>query len=112
MGDFAFYDTWPIFRTPQVVVTMDCDFGGSDVLLGGDGFADYLVGGTSNDTIRADKSLSTNSSNLDVVFGDHGKILFYEDESHKLQQAITTEAQCNSGGDDTVTLGPGDDVVR
>ena len=72
---------------------------------------DYLVGGSFDDTINADDSNSTNDGNSDVVFGDHAKILFYEDISHKLQEAITRDEECESGGSDVITLGPGDDLV-
>ena len=72
---------------------------------------DYIVAGRLNDTVFADDSSSTSSTTSDVVFGDHGEIMFYENESHKLRQAITIDGDCNSGGSDVITLGPGDDLV-
>ena len=77
---------------------------------GEDGNVDYMIGGSLYDTIFADESVSTNSSNLDTVFGDHAEMVFYWNESHKLQQAVTTDAGCN-GGSALITLGPGDDWV-
>ena len=78
---------------------------------GGDGALDYTVGGSLNDFIYADDSWSTNNANSDVVFGDHAETMFHGHESHERQQATTTDAACNSGGSDLITLGPGDDLV-
>ena len=111
VGDFAFYDTSSTSRYPKLLLTINCSFGGEDTLYGGNGLVDYIVGGSGDDIIQADSSLSTNSSNLDVVFGDHAEILFYEDETHRLQQALTTDPGCGPGND-IITLGPGDDLVR
>ena len=85
--------------------------GGTDTLHGGEGDVDYIVGGSFNDVVYADDSNSTNIANSDVVFGDHAEILFYEDESHKLQQAITIDVNCSNDGNDAIILGPGDDLV-
>ena len=111
VGDFAFYNTSAAMGYPEVLRSINCDVGGADTLLGGDGEMDYIVAGRFNDTVFADDSSSTNSANSDVVFGDHGEIMFYDDESHKLQQAITTDVDCDSGGSDVITLGPGNDLV-
>ena len=72
---------------------------------------DCTVGGGFNDMIHADDSNSTNIANSDAVFGDHAETLFHEDESHELQQAIAIDVNCSGGGNDTVILGPGDDLV-
>ena len=85
--------------------------GGNDTLHGGDGDLDLLVGGSWNDKIFADDSLSTNVDSSDVVFGDQAELFFYGDESHKLQNATATDAGCFGGGTDIITLGPGDDLV-
>ena len=92
-------------------MTINCNIGGNDTLHGGDGNIDYIVGGTLNDMIYADDINSSNNANSDVVFGDHAEIMFYEDESHKLHQAITIDGNCSSGGSDIIILGPGDDLV-
>ena len=68
----------------------------------------HFVGSSFNDTIHADDSNSTNNANSDVVFGDHAETMFYEEESHKLQQAITVDGECNNGGGDLITSGPGE----
>ena len=67
---------------------------------------DYIVGCSFNNTVYADDMYSTNGSNLYIVFGDHAEIMFYEDESYKLKQAITIDAECN-GCNDIITLGLG-----
>ena len=79
-------------------------------MYGGDGDVDFIIGGSSDDMIYADNSSSTNNGNRDIVFGDHGEIVFYDDESHKVEQATTIDAGCN-GGSDVITLGSGDDLV-
>jgi len=48
---------------------------------------------------------------MDLVFGDHASISLSADMSHKLEYATTTDAGCN-GGEDNITLGSGDDLVR
>ena len=49
IGDFAFYDTWGISSYPKLLLTMNCNIGGTDTLHGGDGDIDYLVGGSLNE---------------------------------------------------------------
>ena len=110
MGDFGFYDTWSFSGNPKLLVSINCTYGGEDALYGGDGDVDYIVGGRSDDTIYGDDTSSTNNENLDLVFGDHAQIMFYEEQSHKLAHAVTTNAGCNGGNDD-IWLGPGDDLV-
>ena len=110
MGDFGLYDSWIGSRYPRYISTINCSLGGDDSLYGGEGAVDYIVGGSLNDKIFADDMLSTNGSNVDIVFGDHAYIMFYEDESHRLQEAVTIDVECN-GGNDEITLGPGDDLV-
>ena len=46
MGDLALYETWPDTRLPKLISTIDCDVGGNDILYGGDGDVDYIVGGS------------------------------------------------------------------
>ena len=111
VGDMALYETWPNSRLPKRISTIDCDVGGSDDLYGGEGDVDYIVGGSSNDTIFADDSTYTDNSTLGIVFGDHAEIMFYENHSHRLDQAIAINADCESGGSDIIILGPGDDWV-
>ena len=48
---------------------------------------------------------------MDLVFGDHASASLSADVSHKLEYATTTDAGCE-GGEDTIILGPGDDLVR
>ena len=91
-------------------MTIDCSVGGYDTLHGGEGDVDYIVGGSFDDAIYGDHNASTNIANSDVVFGDHAEIVFYANETHKLQHAITIDGNC-SGGSDIITLGPGDDLV-
>lgn len=61
---------------------------------------DYLIGGGFKDTIEG-------QNGMDLAFGDHAKLAFYEAESHKLRFATTTNPSC-AGGDDTINLGAGD----
>ena len=44
---------------------------------------------------------------MDLVIGDHGYLVFYESDSHRLRYATTTNHSC-FGGFDTIDLGPGD----
>ena len=110
VGDFASYDTWES-SYPKHLLTINCSLGGNDTLHGGDGDIDLIVGGSWNDKIFADDSLSTNIDSSDVVFGDQAEVFFYGDESHRLQNATTADAGCTDGGSDRITLGPGDDLV-
>ena len=68
--------------------------------MGGAGSVDYLIGGGFNDTIEG-------NDGMDLVFGDHAFLTFYEDESHRLRYARTINHSC-SGGFDTIDLGSGD----
>ena len=92
-------------------MTINCSLGGSDSLHGGDGDVDYIIGGSLNDTIYGDDNNSTNIGNSDVVFGDHAEILFNGHESHILEQVATIDGNCSSGGNDIISMGPGDDLV-
>ena len=81
-------------------LSVSCDLGGKDVLYGGSGVVDYLIGGGFNDTIEG-------QNGMDLVFGDHAHLTFYKAESHRLRFATTTNHSC-SGGYDTIDLGSGD----
>ena len=87
----------------SVYFAPDCALGGSDTLRGGDGIVDYLIGGAYDDVIYGEDG-------MDLAFGDHASIWLYEDETHKLQYATTTEASCTPGAD-TISLGSGDDIA-
>jgi Ca2+-binding RTX toxin-like protein len=88
---------------PESLTSKNCFDGGDDILTGGSGDVDYLIGGTANDTISG-------NDGSDLVFGDHARITLYGDQSHKLLFATTIDAEC-SGGDDFIELGDGDDIV-
>lgn len=72
---------------------------------------DYLVGGGFNDTIYGDDD-DGRPDGVNMVFGDHARIEFYDDfsESHRLLTAVPTDCDC-SGGSDTISLGSNDDIV-
>jgi hypothetical protein len=84
------------------LTTINCSDGGADTITGGSGIVNYIVGGGYNDHIEG-------NDGMDLVFGDHAHVDLF-DESHKLKYATTTDAGC-TGGDDTITLGEGDDIV-
>jgi Ca2+-binding RTX toxin-like protein len=88
--------------SPKLLTTINCSDGGADTLTGGSGVVDYIVGGGYNDHIEG-------NDGMDLVFGDHARIDLFV-ESHKLKYATTTNTGC-TGGDDTITLGEGDDIV-
>ena len=89
--------------SPKLITSIDCLEGGDDTLYGGNGDVDYIIGGAHNDTIQG-------NDGMDLVFGDHALIELYENESHKLRFAKTILEFC-AGGDDHITLGPGDDMA-
>lgn len=80
--------------------SIDCANGGDDELYGGDGLVDYLIGGSFNDTIEG-------QDGMDLAFGDHASLSFYETESHQLRHATTKDPSC-AGGTDYIDLGSGD----
>jgi Ca2+-binding RTX toxin-like protein len=86
--------------SPKHLLSISCCLGGNDKIYGGAGDVDYLIGGGFNDTIEG-------NDGMDLVFGDHAFLTFYETESHRLRYATTTNHSC-SGGDDTINLGAGD----
>ena len=88
--------------SPKIAKTINCIDGWNDTLFGGPGAVDYLFGGGYNDTIEGNEG-------MDLVFGDHGSVSFYE-ESHKLLFSKTSDNYCR-GGDDLIRLGDGDDLV-
>lgn len=88
--------------SPKTATTINCGDGGPDTLLGGSGLADYIVGGSFDDTIEGNEG-------MDLAFGDHAGIDFFE-ESHKLKFATTMETGCTRGKD-SIKLGSGDDIV-
>lgn len=88
---------------PTLLSTLGCDQGGNDILSGGEGEVNYIVGGSFDDTIYG-------GSGMDLVFGDHATISLYGDTSHKLRIAETVDAACG-GGSDEIFLGDGDDIV-
>ena len=60
------------------------------------------------DGIVAERTEQNPSSIFSCVIHE---IIFYADESHKLQQAITIDGECNNDGSDIISLGAGDDLV-
>ncbi|GAX18396.1 hypothetical protein FisN_2Lh003 [Fistulifera solaris] len=88
---------------PTSLLTLSCDQGGNDILSGGEGVVNYIVGGSFDDTIQG-------SGAMDLVFGDHASISLYADSSHKLQIAVTVDPACG-GGSDEIYLGAGDDIA-
>ena len=85
--------------SPKSALSISCRLSGEDEILGRDGLVDYVVGGGRNDKIEGNEG-------MDLVFGDHAYLTFYNEESHKLRFATTTNHSC-TGGNDTVDLGPG-----
>lgn len=82
--------------------TINCSDGGSDVLSGGSGDVDYIIGGGFDDVIDG-------NSGMDLVFGDHALIKMHE-LSHRLDYATTIDPDCSVGAD-IIRLGEGDDIV-
>ena len=64
---------------------------------------DYVIAGGYNDTVQG-------NDGPDLVFGDHGIILLYDDEPYKLNFAITSYPYCTPGIDN-ITLGHGNDIA-
>ena len=86
--------------SPKEAISTSCELSGKDTLYGRAGLVDYLIGGGFDDTIEG-------NDGMDLVFGDHAYLTFYNHESHKLKFATTTNHSC-SGGDDLIDLGSGD----
>lgn len=73
-----------------------------DILSGGPGEVDYIIGGGFDDVIDG-------NAGMDLVFGDHALIKMHE-LSHKLNYATTIDPGCSKGAD-LIQLGDGDDIV-
>ena len=97
----SFVPCFALGNRPKSVKTAACDYGNNDFLYGGDG-VDYIIAGALDDTIDS-------GNGTDVVFGDHGSIYLSEMFPYKLLSAQTTNSTCEPGND-TITLGEGDDV--
>ena len=63
---------------------------------------DYIIAGAFDDYVDS-------GNGTDLVFGDHGSIIMSEDFPYKLLSAETTFSTCTPGND-TITLGEGDDI--
>lgn len=106
-GDSAVITYYPASSSPELLMTIDCEFGGRDILYGGPGLVDYLVGGSFDDDIWGNDTYSVpDLDQEDLVIGDHGKIVLAEEPAFKLLQAETIYANC-TGGNDQIILGPG-----
>jgi Ca2+-binding RTX toxin-like protein len=88
----------------QVVESIDPLSGGDDTIDAGGG-DNAVIGGFGNDTISA----SGGATNTNVVLGDNGELLY--DANGVLQTARTIDTTIATGGDDTITLGDGDNLV-
>ena len=77
------------------------DYGDADTLLARDG-SDIVLGGSGGDTIDA----GTDTGH-DVAVGDQGEAIF--DDGGRLASITTTHPDW--GGDDSILVGDGDDVV-
>jgi len=88
--------------SPKLLETIHCSDGAADQLYGGPGEVDYIIGGAYDDYIEGNEG-------MDLVFGDHARIELFE-ASHKLKYSQSTDFGC-TGANDTIILGPGDDMV-
>ena len=87
---------------PKSIEAIHCENGDGDTISGGNG-TDYIIGGALGDTIHA-------HGGADLVFGDHGKVVLYEDPPYKLMHATTSHANCTPG-EDSMDLGDGSDIA-
>ena len=86
------------------IKSIDPSHGGNDSITTGSG-RNTIIGGFGNDTIRAIDS----ATNSNIVLGDNGELLYAA--NGLLSSVRTTDTTEDSGGDDTVTLGNGSNVV-
>jgi hypothetical protein len=87
---------------PQSVETIYCEYGDEDAIYGGNG-TDYIMGGSLGDEVHA-------HGGADLVLGDHGKLVLYEDPPYKLMNVTTANATCTPG-QDKIYLGDGPDIA-
>lgn len=87
---------------PQSVETIYCEYGDEDAIYGGNG-TDYIMGGSLGDEVHA-------HGGADLVLGDHGKLVLYEDPPYKLMNVTTAYAACTPG-QDKIYLGDGPDIA-
>ena len=87
---------------PRSIEAFHCEYGDGDVIFGGNG-TDYIIGGSMGDAVHA-------HGGEDLVLGDHGKLVLYEDPTYKLMNATTAHANCTPGKD-TLNLGDGADIA-
>ena len=101
-GDLTFYSGKGV-HAPKSFESTQCEFGGGDRLLGAGSDVAYLVGGGHDDHIQG-------GDGMDIAFGDHAIIHFYEDQPFKLKFATTSLGNCTDGSD-YIALGSSDDLA-
>ncbi len=87
---------------PRSIETSDCEYGDEDTISGGNG-TDYIMGGALSDEVHA-------YGGADLVLGDHGKLVLYENPPYRLNNATTADANCTPG-QDRIYLGDGSDIA-
>lgn len=97
------FDPGHFWSVPHSINTVGCEYSGDDIIYGGNGAVDYLVGGGEDDTIYGE-------GGPDLAFGDHANILLYEWDPYRLAFATTADANC-TGGSDSIILGEGNDIA-
>ena len=102
LGSGASPDAENFWGVPKSIEAIHCENGDGDTISGGNG-TDYIIGGALGDTIHA-------HGGADLVFGDHGKVVLYEDPPYKLMHATTSHANCTPG-EDSMDLGDGSDIA-
>ena len=102
LGSGASPDAENFWGVPKSIEAVHCEYGDGDKISGGNG-TDYIIGGALGDTIHA-------HGGADLVLGDHGKVVLYEDPPYKLMNATTSHANCTPG-EDSMNLGDGSDIA-
>jgi Ca2+-binding RTX toxin-like protein len=98
----ATFDVAGVLRT---IETGDYASSGDDTINAGTG-ADVVFGGSGKDTIDAG-SIAAGDVSRDIVVGDNGQATF--DSAGRLTSVATTSPE--TGGNDSITLGAGDNVA-
>jgi Ca2+-binding RTX toxin-like protein len=101
VGDCADITFYELFGVPKQIQTIDCESGGNDTILGGEG-NDYIIAGGFNDNV-------TSGPGMDLVLGDHGIIQLYNSSKFRLKHVNSTDFACSKGAD-IIDLGSGDDI--
>lgn len=90
------------WNVPMQIESISCDYGSNDEIYGGND-TDYIIAGALDDYVDS-------GSGDDLVFGDHARVVLYEDTPYKLRFATIADPDCAKGSDN-ITLGDGHDIA-